>query len=83
MKESNLWIGGAVVVVVLVVGAYLYRSRQAAEAPPEAAPAAAKPVVPEEPAVKHPLPEIPSEQAMPALDDSDASMLSTLAGLFG
>ena len=91
MNENVKWIAAAVAVVGLSIGAVVYRDkwwtdREAApEEPVAPAPVAAPPVeaVPAEPAVKHPLPTAETDQALPALDGSDASMLGELGGVVG
>ena len=43
----------------------------------------AKPALPEEPAVKHPLPEPEKQEPLPPLDESDEAMQNVLAGVIG
>ena len=91
MNENVKWIAAAVAVVGLSIGAVVYRDKwwtdrqPAPEEPVAPAPVAAPPVeaVPAEPAVKHPLPTAETDQALPALDGSDASMLGELGGVVG
>jgi hypothetical protein len=87
MNENFKWIAAAVAVVGLSIGGVLYLSyypRKPAvpvEEPPVAAPA--RPALPEEPAVKHPLPEPEKQEPLPPLAESDQPMQSALEGLFG
>ena len=86
MNENFKYIAGAVAVVGLSVGAIVYFSMRKDSAAPVEKPvvsAPVKPAVPEEPAVKHPLPAADMEQALPSLDDSDGSMLGAIEGLIG
>jgi hypothetical protein len=85
MNENIKWIAAAVAVVGLSIGAVLYVSHRERPAPVEApvADVPAEPVMPAEPAVKHPLPETGMEQALPSLDDSDVPMQHALTELIG
>ena len=86
MNENLKWYGGAVAVVGLTVGAiYYFDQRRQPEAPPEKPAVArpAEPVLPEEPAIKHPLAAPETQEALPQLDESDASMQNALTGLIG
>jgi hypothetical protein len=85
MNENFKYIAGAVAVVGLSVGAIVYFSMRNQGAEPAEKPvvAPAKPALPEEPAVRHPLPDADTEQALPSLDDSDGSMLGAVEGLIG
>jgi hypothetical protein len=86
MNENFKYIAGAVAVVGLSVGAIVYFSMRNERAEPAEQPVVAAPVtpaLPEEPAVRHPLPDADTEQALPSLDDSDGSMLGALEGLIG
>lgn len=85
MNENFKWAAAAVAVVGLSIGAVLYFSRRDKAAPP-AVPVAAvpsRPAMPEEPAVKHPLPASDKQDALPGLDDSDPPMQKELEGLLG
>jgi len=89
MNENIKWIAAAVAVVGLSVGAVLYLSyypRGKTPAPAEEPVAAAPelpPAVPEEPAVKHPLPETAAQEPLPPLAESDLPMQGALEALFG
>jgi hypothetical protein len=87
MNENFKYAAAAVVVVGLSVGGGLYLSRGDRAPPPPDKPVAAKPapppVPPEEPAVKHPLPESPTPEPLPPLNESDQPMQNALAGLIG
>lgn len=87
MNENLKWYAAAVAVVGLSVAAVVYRDRwwTDSEVPTEAPVAAvpAKPAMPEEPAIQHPLPATQTEEALPSLDQSDATMQNALAGLIG
>jgi hypothetical protein len=85
MNENLKYFAGAVAVVGLSVGAVLYRSSRRAPVVPEKPVAAipAKPAVPDEPAIKHPLPDSQAQVPLPSLDESDAPMQNELGGLIG
>jgi hypothetical protein len=68
MNENLKWIAAAVGVVGLSIGAIIYFARNDRVAPPQkpvAATPAPAPVLPEEPAIKHPLPEPPAQERAP------------------
>jgi hypothetical protein len=88
MNENLKWMGAAVAVVGLSVGAIIYLSRREKAAPPvepvAAVPAPVPAVVPEEePAIKHPVPEPEVREPLPPLADSDAPMQNALEELVG
>ncbi len=90
MNENIKWGAAAVAVVGLSIGAVLYLSRSDQAVPPvDAADAPAGPAdpapieVPEEPAIKHPLPVAEMPDPLPALNESDEPMLAALEGLIG
>jgi len=87
MNENIKWFAGAVAVVGLSIGAVIYFSMRDEAAPPTEPPAAALPPepapVPEEPAVKHPLPEAERQEPLPALNESDVPMQKALTELLG
>jgi hypothetical protein len=86
MNENFKWGAAAVAVVGLSVGAIVYLSWKDQEPPPKPPVAAAvppEPAVPEEPAVKHPLPTPPAQEPLPSLADSDQSMRKALEGIIG
>ena len=84
MNDNMKWIVGAVVVIGLVVGGVVYRSRDHQVPGDERAAAGpAKPAPPVEPAVKYPLPESTTQEALPPLNESDAAMKNALEGLIG
>lgn len=84
IRENAKYIVAAVAVVGASIGAVIYISQRKPEAPPAPAPVAApKPLPPEEPAVKYPVEAAPAAEPLPKLDESDAPMLSALAGLIG
>jgi len=85
MNENFKYIAGAVAVVGLSIGAIIYISVRD-PVPPSGKPAAAltpQPAVPEEPAVKHPLPESAAPEPLPPLNESDEPMKNALADLIG
>ena len=82
MNDNMKWIVGGVVVIGLVVGGVVYRSRHH-PAPEPVAANPTKPVVPEEPAIKHPLPAPETQEPLPPLNDSDEPMKNALGGLIG
>jgi hypothetical protein len=86
MNENIKWGAAAVAVVGLSIGAVLYFSaRDDKEAPPAKPVVAAPPpvAVPEEPAIKHPLPESAKPEALPPLDASDQPLQQALVELIG
>jgi hypothetical protein len=85
MNENLKWTAAAVAVVGLSIGAIIYFSRKEQAAPP-AKPVVAAPVqptLPEEPAIKHPVPASAKEEPLPPLDESDQPLQKALAGLIG
>jgi hypothetical protein len=87
MNENIKWGAAAVAVVGLSIGAVVYRDKWWTDRkpPPEMPVAAvpAKPVMPEEPAIKHPLPEDVAQTPLPSLDESDEPVQNALADLIG
>jgi hypothetical protein len=89
MNENIKWTAAAVAVVGLSIGAIVYFSARDDKAPPPdtrkpvAAVPAPMPALPEEPAVKHPLPPSEKQERLPPLNESDASMQGALADLIG
>lgn len=86
MNENIKWFAAAVAVVGLAIGGILYLSRKDQPVPvdkPVAPAAATSAVVPEEPAVKHPLPEATADEALPSLADSSPALQGVLEGLVG
>ena len=86
MNENIKYFAGAAAVVGLSVGAVLYISRHPDTPPPEVPPVVAAPpppAIPEEPAVRHPLPEPEVKVPLPALNESDQPMQSALTELIG
>jgi len=84
MNENIKYGAAAAAVLAASVGAVIYISqKKSAEKPvvPVTAPAPAP--APVEPAVKYPVPNAPSEEALPALDQSDAPLLGAIGGLIG
>jgi len=87
MNENIKYFAGAVAVVGLSIGAVIYISRHPDVPPPDepavpvAAPAPA--VVPEEPAIKHPLAEAETKEPLPSLSDSDQPVHNALEELIG
>jgi hypothetical protein len=88
MNENFKYIAAAVAVVGLAIGSvvYIYQGKKPKPPVPSATvqlpPEAAEPA-PSEPAVKHPLPETETPEALPSLDDSSPSMQGALAGVLG
>ena len=85
MNENIKWMAAAVAVVGLSIGAVLYLSSKD-KAVPEEPPVAAAPEAPpvaEDPVIKHPLPPVDSEQAMPLLADSDGAVGGALGSVIG
>ena len=85
MNENLKWIAGAVAVVGLSIGALVYFARNDKAKPPVEPVAATPPpmAVPEEPAIKHPLPESTQPEALPALEASDPPLRNALVELIG
>lgn len=84
MNENVKWVAAAVAVVGLSVGGVLYFSRgKKAEPVPQADVLPPPAPVAEEPAVKHPIPDSDMAQALPGLNDSNASMQDALGKLVG
>jgi hypothetical protein len=81
-RRNVIWLIGAVVaVLVLALGWYWYRTRSSTPLPTPT-PVAATPA-PAEPAIQHPMPAGTEAAALPALNDSDALVHDSLAGLLG
>jgi DUF3014 family protein len=84
MNENVKWVAAAVAVVGVSVGAVLYFSHREPAAPPKPVVAEAPPPpVAEEPAIKHPVPESPTPEKLPALADSDLPVQKALTDLLG
>jgi hypothetical protein len=84
MNENFKWIAAAVAVVGLSIGAVVYFTQgNTSEAPPKPAAVAEKPAEPEEPPVEHPLAAADTNQALPALNDSDLPIEMELEDLIG
>jgi len=86
MNENIKYFAGAAAVVGLSVGAVIYISRHPDTPPPDVPPVAAAPpplAIPEEPAVKHPLPEPEVQSPLPPLNESDQPMQNALTELIG
>ena len=88
--RQSRWPWILVAVVVLAAGAWLFRSQEGRPVvegsgqPAAPAPLEEIAVAGGEPAVRHPLdPRDMADEAIPALDDSDATAWDTLAGLVG
>lgn len=85
-RNKAIW-GSAAAVALIAIGAFVYFRYYAHPAPPPPPPAAppvkAAPVA-AQPAIQHPIPEAgPEAKPLPALNDSDAEVRDSLAGLFG
>jgi hypothetical protein len=87
MNENIKWFAGAVAVVGLSIGAIIYFSMKDEEAPAAKTPAVASTPapapLPEEPAIKHPLPEAATQEPLPPLNESDVPMQNALMDLIG
>jgi len=83
MNENTKWIAAVVVVLGLVVGGVVYRSRNHPTAPEPVAAVPAKPALPEEPAIKHPLPASETQEPLPPLNESDQPVKKALGDLIG
>lgn len=90
MNENIKWGACAVAVVGLSIGAVVYRDKWWTDEPtPPAKPVATvqqKPVVPAEPVeppVKHPLPPVDQDEALPSLEASDAPVQASISDLIG
>jgi hypothetical protein len=84
MNENLKWVAAAVAVVGASVGAVVYFGKSdPAPAPKPAVAEAPLPAAPEEPAIKHPVPESPTAERLPALADSDLPVQKALTDLFG
>lgn len=90
MNENFKYIAAAVAVVGLTIGSvvYIYQGKKPKPVAPPAAtaqlpPEATETPPPAEPAVKHPLPEPATPEALPSLDDSGPSMQGAIAEVLG
>ena len=86
MNENFKWFAAAVGVVGLSIGAIIYISMREPTVPPQQPSAAVAPLpaaLPEEPAVKHPLPEAATQEPLPPLNESDEPMTNALTDLIG
>jgi hypothetical protein len=90
MNENFKYGAAAVAVVGLSIGAVVYLSwREKAPPPPVEEPVAAVPApapaapLPEEPAIKHPLPPPETKEPLPSLDESDPPLQNALTDLIG
>ena len=85
MNENIKWFAAALAVVGLTVGGIVYfaKGRKPAPSPELTASLPAKPALPEEPAVKHPVPAVESDEAMPPLDGSTPMLQNALTDLIG
>jgi hypothetical protein len=85
MNENVKWIAAAVAVVGLSIGGLMYLARSSRDAPvePPVAAVPAKPALPEEPAIKHPVPAPEMQEPLPPLNESDAPMQKALTDLIG
>ncbi len=90
MNENIKWLACAVGVVGLSIGAVIYRDKWWNDKPaPPAKPVAtvqeklAIPAETAEPAVRHPLPAVDADRALPALDSSDVPVQASIADLIG
>ena len=84
MNGNMKWIIAAGAVIGLVIGGVIYRSRNhqvPADASVKAVPA--KPALPEEPAVKYPLPAAETQEPLPPLNESDGLTKNALESLIG
>jgi len=85
MNENFKYIAAGVAVVGLTIGGIVYFS-QTRKTPPPADTAAVvppRPAVPDEPAIKHPVPAADGNDALPSLDDSSVPVQTALADLIG
>jgi Protein of unknown function (DUF3014) len=83
-RRRLVWLIGAVVAAAIAAGGWYWyagRARPAAEPPPVHA-AAPQPATESAPSIAHPMSE-GSSAALPALNDSDAVVHDSLAGVFG
>jgi hypothetical protein len=69
-------------VALVVIAGVVYYENQKSSAPAEAPPPPPAPA-PTEPAIRNPVPEAPPEQPLPALNESDAAIRSSLSGVYG
>lgn len=83
MNENVKWVAAAIAVVGASVGAVVYFGQRDEAPPPKPVVEAPPAVAPEEPAIKHPVPESPTPERLPALADSDAPVQGALTDLFG
>jgi hypothetical protein len=87
MNENLKYFAGAAAVVGLSIGAVIYISKHPDVPPPDvpaARVAAPAPVaVPEEPAVKYPVPQAEVQAPLPSLNESDQPMQNALTELLG
>jgi len=84
-----LWVLPLLALVLAIGGYYLWQENRPITAPPPAATQppveAAPPAEPEKPAIQHPVPpaEVEPGKPLPTLDESDARIGETVAGLVG
>ncbi|MEO8063582.1 MAG: DUF3014 domain-containing protein [Pseudomonadota bacterium] len=84
MNENIKYTAAGIAVVGLTIGGIVYFSqRHESEPPAKTAVVLPPPVVPAEPAIKHPVPASDGNDAMPSLDDSSVPMQNALADLIG
>jgi Protein of unknown function (DUF3014) len=85
-RRKVAWLIGIVAAAAIGVGGWFwYRSAQhaAPPPPPPPAPAPAPPATSTEPQISHPIPAEGGAGALPALNDSDAVVHDSLAGVLG
>lgn len=82
MKKTTRWLLGIVLMAAAATAIYLWLQVQ--RPPPQSfEPLRPTSQAPKEPAIRYPIPEEAQAQAVPPLDDSDASVRDALAGVIG
>jgi hypothetical protein len=81
-RRKVAWLVGVVVAVLVILGGWYWYSTRTGAPVPVATPVASAPA-PAEPAIQHPLPAGTEAAALPALNDSDALLHDSLAGVLG
>jgi hypothetical protein len=75
--------GWVALIVVAAVAVFLYQKSRTPDEPPVLPPVAEAPSEPAEPAIRHPVPQDPSGPPLPALHESDETIGSALAAMWG
>jgi len=81
-RRRLAWLIGAVAAMLALIGGWYWYSTRGSAPEPAPTPVANAPA-PAEPAIQHPLPAGSEAAALPALNDSDALVHDSLAGVLG